>query len=377
MIIGVPKEIKDNEYRVGMIPSSVQILVQHGHQLLVETEAGMGIGFTDSDYRQAGATIIANAAEIFAQAEMIVKIKEPQTIERAMLREEQILFTYLHLAADLSQTQDLIKSKAVCIAYETVKDAHGSLPLLIPMSEVAGRMSIQVGAHFLEKTNGGRGVLLGGVTGVKPGKVVIIGGGTVGRNAAQMAAGLGAEVVILVRSSDSIDKIKVQFADTTQDIQAILSTAESIEKQVLEADLLIGAVLIPGASTPKLVTKAHIQNMKPGAVIVDVSIDQGGCVETSRPTTHQDPTYVIDGIVHYCVTNMPGAVPRTSAFALNNATLPYILTLANQGYQRALLDDEHFRQGLNVIKGHITCRKVSESLNLEYLDPVTILQRAP
>lgn len=374
MIIGVPKEIKNNEYRVGMIPSSVQTLVEHGHQLLVETEAGMGIGFTDSDYRQAGATIMTNAAEIFSQAQMIIKVKEPQAIERAMLRQEQILFTYLHLAADLSQTQDLIKSKAVCIAYETVQDAYGGLPLLVPMSAVAGRMSIQVGAHFLEETYGGRGILLGGVSGVKPAKVVIIGGGIVGCNAAQMAIGLGAEVVIIDRSLNTISNIKTLFGD---DIQAILSTPKSIEKQLLEADLVIGSVLIPGASAPKLVTKEHIKKMKLGAVVVDVAIDQGGCFETSRPTTHQDPTYVIDGVVHYCVTNMPGAVPRTSALALNNATLPYILTLANKGYQRALLDDENFRQGLNVIKGHITCREVSESLNLEYLDPMTALQKTP
>ena len=371
MIIGVPKEIKNNEYRVGMIPSSVQTLVQNGHQLLVETEAGMGIGFTDRDYQQAGAKIMTNAAEIFSQAEMIVKVKEPQAIERAMLREEQILFTYLHLAADPSQTQELIQSKAVCIAYETVMDAHGGLPLLIPMSEVAGRMSIQVGAHFLEKPHGGQGVLLGGVTGVKPAKVVILGGGTVGRNAAQMAIGLGANVVIFVRSLDSIGRIKAQFGDN---IQAILSTPGSIKKQLLKADLLIGAVLIPGASAPKLVTKADIQIMKPGSVIVDVAIDQGGCVETSRPTTHQEPTYVIDEVIHYCVTNMPGAVPRTSAFALNHATLPYILALANNGYQRALLDNGHFRQGLNVINGLVTCRKVSESLNLEYIDPLIALQ---
>lgn len=371
MIIGVPKEIKSNEYRVGMIPSMVQALVEQGHPLLVETQAGMGIGFTDSDYRQAGATIIANAAEIFAQAQLIVKVKEPQAIERAMLREEQILFTYLHLAADLLQTQELIQSKAVCIAYETVTDAHGSLPLLVPMSEVAGRMSIQVGAHFLEKVHGGRGILLGGVTGVKPAKVVIIGGGTVGRNAAQMAVGLGAEVVILNHSLHSIDKVKAQFGDA---IEAILSTPELIEKQLLQADLLIGAVLIPGASAPKLVTKAHIQDMKPGAVIVDVAIDQGGCIETSRPTTHQNPTYVINEVVHYCVTNMPGAVPWTSTFALNHATLPYILTLANKGYQRALLDDEYFRQGLNVIKGFVTCKTLSESLNIDYKDPLTALQ---
>lgn len=374
MIIGVPKEIKSNEYRVGMIPSMVQVLVDHGHLLLVETQAGMGIGFTDSDYQQAGATIITKAAEIFAQAQLIVKVKEPQAIERALLREEHILFTYLHLAADLLQTQELIQSKAVCIAYETVTDAHGSLPLLVPMSEVAGRMSIQVGAHFLEKAHGGRGILLGGVKGVKPAKVVILGGGTVGRNAAQMALGLGAEVIILNHSLHSIDKIKAQFGDA---IEAILSTPEAIEKQLLEADLLIGAVLIPGASAPKLVTKAHIQNMKPGAVIVDVAIDQGGCVETSHPTTHQNPTYLVNEVVHYCVTNMPGAVPWTSAFALNRATLPYILALANKGYQRALLDDEYFRQGLNVIKGFVTCRTVSESLNLDYIDPLIALQIKP
>lgn len=374
MIIGVPKEIKNNEYRVGMIPSSVQTLVQNGHQLLVETEAGMGIGFTDSDYRQAGATIITSATEIFSQAQMIVKVKEPQAIERAMLRQEQILFTYLHLAADLSQTLELIQSKAICIAYETVQDNHGGLPLLVPMSEVAGRMSVQEGAHFLEETYGGRGILLGGVTGVKPAKVVIIGGGVVGCNAAQMAIGLGAEVVIIDRSLDAISKIKALFGDA---VQAILSTPESIEKQLLEADLVIGSVLIPGACAPKLVTKEHIQKMQPGAVVVDVAIDQGGCFETSRPTTHQDPTYVIDGIVHYCVTNMPGAVPRTSALALNNATLPYILTLANKGYRRALLDDKNFRQGLNVIRGHLTCRNVSESLNIEYIDPMTALQKTP
>lgn len=374
MIIGVPKEIKNNEYRVGMIPSSVQTLVQNGHQLLVETEAGMGIGFTDSDYRQAGATIITSATEIFSQAQMIVKVKEPQAIERAMLRQEQILFTYLHLAADLSQTLELIQSKAICIAYETVQDTHGGLPLLVPMSEVAGRMSVQEGAHFLEETYGGRGILLGGVTGVKPAKVVIIGGGVVGCNAAQMAIGLGAEVVIIDRSLDAISKIKALFGDA---VQAILSTPESIEKQLLEADLVIGSVLIPGACAPKLVTKEHIQKMQPGAVVVDVAIDQGGCFETSRPTTHQDPTYVIDGIVHYCVTNMPGAVPRTSALALNNATLPYILTLANKGYRRALLDDKNFRQGLNVIRGHLTCRNVSESLNIEYIDPMTALQKTP
>ncbi len=374
MIVGVPREIKDNEYRVSMTPSNVKILVQNGHQLLVETDAGAGAGFADSDYQDAGAIIVMHPTDLFAQAEMIVKVKELQASERSMLREGQILFTYLHLANDLAQTQDLIKSKAVCIAYETVRDASGGLPLLMPMSEVAGRMATQVGAHFLEKDQGGRGVLLGGVTGVKPGKVVIVGGGTVGLNAAQMAAGVGAEVIIFVRREESIEKIEAQFPADFHNITALLSTPEAIEKQVIQADLLIGAALIPGARAPTLVPKSVVQKMKTGAVIIDVAIDQGGCIETSRPTTLKNPIYEVNGVLHYGVSNMPGAVPRTSTLALNNATLPYILSLANNGYQRALLDDEYFRQGLSVLKGQLTCRNVSESLNLDYIDPLIALE---
>ncbi|WP_373020256.1 alanine dehydrogenase [Thiomicrorhabdus sp.] len=371
MIIGVPKEIKNNEYRVGMIPANVRELVKHNHQVLVETHAADGIGFSDEDYRQAGAEIVVDAADIFKRADMIIKVKEPLAQERAMLREGQILFTYLHLAPDLAQTQDLINSKAICIAYETVKDNHGGLPLLAPMSEVAGRMSVQVGAHFLQKMYGGRGVLLAGVTGVETAKVVVIGGGTVGRNAVQVAVGLGAETVVLDRNLDALRLIEMQFGNS---IKTIYSTAESLEKHVLEADVVIGAVLIPGASAPKLVTAEHIKKMKPGSVIVDVAIDQGGCTETSRPTSHENPTYIVDGVVHYCVTNMPGAVPTTSAFALNNATLPYILNLANKGYKQALLDDEGFLQGLNVFQGQVTNQSVAEALNLPFSDPRTALR---
>ncbi|SET28870.1 alanine dehydrogenase [Thalassotalea agarivorans] len=364
MIIGVPKEIKNHEYRVGMVPASVRELINHGHKVLVETQAGIGIGFTDQDYIDAGAEILATAQDVFAQSEMIVKVKEPQAVERAMLREGQILFTYLHLAPDLPQTQDLIDSKAVCIAYETVTDNQGGLPLLAPMSEVAGRMSIQAGAQALEKSNAGRGMLLGGVPGVEPAKVVVIGGGMVGANAAQMAVGMGADVVVLDRNINVLRKLDAQFGNK---IKAIYSTADALEKHVLEADLVIGGVLIPGAAAPKLVTKEHIANMKPGAAIVDVAIDQGGCIETSKPTTHADPTYIVDDVVHYCVANMPGAVPRTSTFALNNATLPYIIQLANKGYKQALLDNQHLLNGLNVINGHITCESVAEALNFEYV----------
>lgn len=371
MIIGVPKEIKNNEYRVGLIPASVQELTRQGHTVLVETNAALGIDFSDADYQKVGAKILLNANEIFAQAELIIKVKEPQAIERAMLREDQILFTYLHLAADLPQIQDLIESKTTCIAYETVENAKGGLPLLMPMSEVAGRMSIQVGAQFLQKSEGGRGILLGGVTGVEPAKVVVIGGGTVGRNAAQMAIGLGAEVTILDNKLDILHSIKNQLGYT---IKTVYSTAESLEQHVLEADLVIGCVLIPGAHTPKLVTAEHIKQMKPGAVVVDVAIDQGGCFATSHPTTHENPTYIVDDIVHYCVANMPGAVPRTSAFALNHATLPYILNLANKGYKQALLDDSGFLEGLNVFKGQITCKTVAESFDLPYVDSVTALE---
>ncbi|WP_412495796.1 alanine dehydrogenase [Shewanella chilikensis] len=371
MIIGVPKEIKNHEYRVGMVPSSVRELTMHGHQVFIETNAGNGIGFTDQDYINAGASILDTAAEVFAKAEMIVKVKEPQAVERAMLRHDQILFTYLHLAPDLPQTEELVNSGAVCIAYETVTDDRGRLPLLAPMSEVAGRMSIQAGAMALEKSMGGLGMLLGGVPGVEPAKVVIIGGGMVGTNAAQMAVGMGADVVVLDRSIDALRRLNVQFGSK---VKAIYSTADAIEKHVLQADLVIGGVLIPGAAAPKLVTREHIKKMKPGAAIVDVAIDQGGCVETSHATTHQDPTYIVDDVVHYCVANMPGAVARTSTFALNNATLPYILKLARLGYRDALLSDKHLLNGLNVMHGKITCKEVAEAHNMAYTAANELLQ---
>ncbi|GHA97511.1 alanine dehydrogenase [Shewanella indica] len=371
MIIGVPKEIKNHEYRVGMVPSSVRELTMHGHQVFIETNAGNGIGFTDQDYINAGASILDTAAEVFAKAEMIVKVKEPQAVERAMLRHDQILFTYLHLAPDLPQTEELISSGAICIAYETVTDDRGGLPLLAPMSEVAGRMSIQAGAMALEKSMGGLGMLLGGVPGVEPAKVVIIGGGMVGTNAAQMAVGMGADVVVLDRSIDALRRLNVQFGSK---VKAIYSTADAIEKHVLQADLVIGGVLIPGAAAPKLVTREHIKKMKPGAAIVDVAIDQGGCVETSHATTHQDPTYIVDDVVHYCVANMPGAVARTSTFALNNATLPYILKLARLGYRDALLSDKHLQNGLNVMHGKITCKEVAVAHNMPYTAANELLQ---
>lgn len=364
MLIGVPKEIKNHEYRVGMIPASVRELVQNGHDIIVETNAGMGIGFSDQDYIAAGAGIENDAATIFAKADMIVKVKEPQAIERAMLREGQILFTYLHLAPDLAQTQELIDAKAVCIAYETVTDRKGGLPLLAPMSEVAGRMAIQAGAQALEKSNQGCGILLGGVPGVEPAKVVVVGGGMVGNNAAQMAVGLGADVTILDRNIDTLRSLNIQFGNTAK---VIYSTADALEKEVLAADLVIGAVLIPGAAAPKLITKEHIAKMKSGSAIVDVAIDQGGCFETSHATTHQDPTYIVDEVVHYCVANMPGAVARTSTFALNNATLPYIIKLANLGYQEALKSDQGLLNGLNVINGKLTCESVAAAHGMEYV----------
>lgn len=366
MIIGVPKEIKNHEYRVGMIPASVRELVSHGHQVYVETNAGSGIGFSDDDYIAVGASILPTAADVFAKAEMIVKVKEPQAIERAMLKEGQILFTYLHLAPDFPQTEELIKSKAVCIAYETVTDNMGRLPLLAPMSEVAGRMSIQAGAQTLEKSRGGSGLLLGGVPGVAPAKVVVLGGGVVGANAARMAIGLRADVTILDRNIDTLRKLDEEFQGRAN---VVYSTADAIEKYVLEADLVIGAVLITGAAAPKLVTQQHIKRMKPGSAIVDVAIDQGGCFETSHPTTHAEPTYIVDDVVHYCVANMPGAVARTSTFALNNATLPYIVKLANKGYQKALLEDAGFLKGLNVIHGKVTYKEVAENFGLDYVDP--------
>ncbi len=366
MLIGVPKEIKNHEYRVGMVPGSVRELIAHGHKVIVEHNAGSGIGFTDADYEAIGATVVSTAEEVFAQADMIVKVKEPLAPERARLRAGQILFTYLHLAPDLPQTEDLVKSGAVCIAYETVTGRTGGLPLLAPMSEVAGRMSIQAGAECLEKSSGGRGMLLGGVPGVSPAKVVVIGGGVVGTNAIKMAVGMGARVIVLDRNVDVLRRIDAEFG--TQ-VETVYSSQDSLENHVTSADLVIGGVLIPGAAAPKLVTAEMIKKMKPGAVLVDVAIDQGGCFETSKPTTHDEPTFIIDDVVHYCVANMPGAVPRTSTFALNNATLPFIINLANKGYKQALADDEHLLNGLNVYRGKVTERSVADNLGFDFVEP--------
>lgn len=370
MLIGVPKEIKNHEYRVGMVPASVREVIAHGHQVIVETNAGIGIGFTDEDYEAVGATIASSAEDVFAKADMIVKVKEPLANERKHLRDGQILFTYLHLAPDLPQTEDLIKSGAVCIAYETVTGAAGGLPLLAPMSEVAGRMSIQAGAECLEKSNGGRGMLLGGVPGVQPAKVVVIGAGVVGTNAIKMAVGLGARVIVLDRNVNALRRIDAEFGSQ---VETVYSSHDSLEKHVLSADLVIGGVLIPGAAAPKLVTEDMVKRMQPGAVLVDVAIDQGGCFETSKATTHADPTYILHDVVHYCVANMPGAVPRTSTFALNNTTLPFIINIANKGYKKALADDPHLLNGLNVYRGKVTERSVAENLGFEYVEPTTAL----
>ena len=370
MLIGVPKEIKNHEYRVGMTPASVRELNDSGHLVMVETLAGNGIGSSDKDYIAAGAEIVNSAAEIYARAEMIVKVKEPQASERAMLRPQQLLFTYLHLAPDAEQTHDLIASGATCIAYETITSAQGGLPLLAPMSEVAGRMSIQAGAHVLEKAQGGRGMLLGGVPGVAPAKVVIIGGGVVGSNAAQMALGARAQVTVLDRSTQALARLDKEFNGA---VKTVYSTQDSLEEYVLDADLVIGGVLIPGAAAPKLVTEAMVKAMNMGSVLVDVAIDQGGCFATSKATTHEDPTYVVDGVVHYCVANMPGGVAMTSTYALNNATLPYIMKLANVGWKKALQQDVHFLAGLNVHAGKVTNKHVSEALGYDYVPPETVV----
>jgi alanine dehydrogenase len=370
MLIGVVKEIKNHEYRVGMVPASVYELVHQGHQVVVETNAGSGIGFSDDDYLAMGADIVQTAEEVFLMAELIVKVKEPLAAERASLRAGQILFTYLHLAPDRVQTEDLINSKAICIAYETVTSDGGGLPLLAPMSEVAGRMSVQAGAQCLEKSNGGCGLLLAGVPGVSPAKVVIIGGGVVGSNAAKIAMGMGAKVTILDRSLDVLRRLDNQFGSgqTGASLETLYASRDALEQQVIAADLVIGAVLVPGAAAPKLVTAEMIKRMKPGSAVVDVAIDQGGCFATSHATTHSDPTYIVDEVVHYCVANMPGAVPRTSTVALNNATLPYIVNIANKGYKEALLEDPHLLSGLNVYRGKVTCRSVADSLGLNYID---------
>ncbi|MGD1879820.1 MAG: alanine dehydrogenase [Kiloniellaceae bacterium] len=364
MLVGVPKEVKNHEYRVGLVPSSVRELVHHGHKVMVETKAGAGIGFTDADYQAAGAEIAADAESVFAKAEMIVKVKEPQPAEYARLREGQVLFTYLHLAPDLEQTQGLVKSGSIAIAYETVTNARGGLPLLSPMSEVAGRMSVQVGAHCLEKEQGGSGMLLGGVPGVAAAKVVSIGGGVSGTNAARMAMGMEAHVTVIDRSLERLYELDLQFGPM---LNTIYSTVDAIESHVMGADLVLGAVLVPGAAAPKLVTREMIRQMRPGSVLVDIAIDQGGCFETSRGTTHTDPTYIEEGCVHYCVTNMPGAVARTSTFALNNATLPFTLALADKGHRKALADNPHLKNGLNVAGGKVTYKAVADAHGLAYM----------
>ncbi len=372
MKIGCPKEIKPQEFRVGITPNAAREAVGNGHTVLIETGAGTGSGFPDADYIAAGAKIIATAEEVFAAADMIVKVKEPQPVERARLREGQVLFTYLHLAPDAAQTHDLLKSGVTAIAYETVTDDRGGLPLLAPMSEVAGRLAPQVGAWTLQKANGGRGVLMGGVPGVAPAKVVVIGGGVVGTHAAKVAAGMGADVTILDRSLPRLRYLDDVFG---RDFTSIYSTAGNTADLIIDADMVIGAVLIPGAAAPKLISRAQLGTMKPGAVLVDVAIDQGGCFETSRATTHQDPIYEVDGIMHYCVANMPGAVARTSTLALGNATLPFMLALANKGWKKACEDDAHLLNGLNTHAGHLTYYAVGKALGLDVLAPALALKK--
>ena len=364
MLIGVPKEIKNHEYRVGLTPVSVREITTHGHKVIVETGAGDGIGCSDADYIAAGAEIIGTASEIFATAEMVVKVKEPQRVEYEQLRDGQLLFTYLHLAPDPDQTAGRVKSGVTAIAYETVTDRNGGLPLLAPMSEVAGRMAPQVGAAALQKANGGRGMLLGGVPGVAPAKVVVIGGGVVGTNAARIAAGMGADVTILDRNIKRLTYLDDLFGPR---IKTQYATIDDTEALVYEADMVVGAVLIPGAAAPKLIHRDQLSKMKPGSVIVDVAIDQGGCFETSKATTHADPTYIVDDVVHYCVANMPGAVARTSTFALNNATLPFTLALADKGWKKACQDDSHLAAGLNVHAGQVTYQAVADALGYKHL----------
>jgi alanine dehydrogenase len=374
MLIGVPKEIKVHEYRVGLTPESVRELVAGGHAVLVESGAGGGIGATDDDYRAAGATIAASAAEVFDRAELIVKVKEPLAPERARLRPGQAIFTYLHLAPDPDQARELVWSGAIAIAYETVTAPGGGLPLLAPMSVVAGRMAVQVAAHYLERPQGGRGVLIPGAAGVAPARVLVLGAGVVGSNAALVACGMGGEVTVLNRTAGPLERLAAKLGPR---VKTAVSTPAVIEHELREADAVIGAALVPGALAPKLVTRAMVTGMKAGSVLVDVSIDQGGCFETSRPTTHADPVYTVDGVVHYCVANMPGAVPRTSTYALNHATLPFVRTLADRGIVRALEDDAHLRNGLNVYRGAVTCRQVAEALGWGHVDPVRALATPP
>jgi alanine dehydrogenase len=370
MIIGVPKEIKLQEHRIGLTPDSIKILTDKGHEVLVQNNGGFEAGFTNEDYKTVGAKILDNAEDIFKQADIIVKVKEPQMNEVAMIRENQIIYTYLHLAAAKELTERLVKSKAVCIAYETVTDDNGRLPLLAPMSAVAGRMSIQAGAHSLEKNQKGRGLLLGGAPGVEPANVVILGGGVVGENAAIIATGMRGKVYIVDKSEARLKQLQEIFGDKIIPVQ---SDKTNLKKLISECDLLIGGVLIPGAEAPKLVTKDMIKSMKRGSVIVDVAIDQGGCVETSRPTTHANPTYIVDDVVHYCVANMPGGVPRTSTMALNKATLPMLIKLADQGYQKTLKENKNYLAGLNVFKGEITYKGVADAFNLKYTPPENLI----
>jgi alanine dehydrogenase len=363
MIIGVPKEIKDNEYRVGLVPSTVRELAEKGHQVLVETGAGLGAGIPDADYSAAGAVIVKDADAVFGRAELIVKVKEPLAIERKKLKRGQVLFTYLHLAPDRAQTEELMASGVTAIAYETVTSPQGTLPLLTPMSEVAGRMAPHVGAHCLEKENGGRGVLLAGVPGVSAASVVVLGGGVAGTNAALIAAGMGADIAVVDRNPEALRRIAAQFGSR---VRTLFSTRDVVETLCRRADLVVATVLVPGSTAPKLITAETVKAMKPGSVIVDVAIDQGGCAETSRPTTHSHPTYIVDDVVHYCVTNMPGAVARTSTFALSNMTTSFVLALADKGWRRALNEDAHLRNGLNVHDGQVTYRAVADALKLPY-----------
>ena len=363
MLVGVPREIKDNEYRVGIVPSTVRELADEGHQVVIETQAGAGAGFVDADYQSAGAEIVPSGDAVFGRAELIVKVKEPLAAERKRLSRGQVLFTYLHLAPDRAQTEELMARGVTAIAYETVTSQQGTLPLLMPMSEVAGRMAPQVDAHYLEKPNGGRGVLLAGAPGVAAATVVILGGGVAGTNAAQVASGMGADVTVLDRNPEALRRIAAQLGGR---VRTLFSTRDVVELLCRRADLVIATVLVPGATAPKLISAQMVKAMKPGTVIVDVAIDQGGCAETSRPTTHSHPTFVVDNVVHYCVTNMPGAVPRTSTFALTNATTSFILALADKGWRRALHDDLHLRNGLSVHNGQITCRAVADALKLPY-----------
>ena len=370
MIIGVPKEIKIEEYRVGLTPYNAHELIRNGHTVLVEHNAAIGIGFKDHHYTDLGVEVLDSAAEIYARADLIVKVKEPQPAEYNLIRKGQVLFTYLHLAPDLKQTEALLKSGCVAIAYETVTDKHGGLPLLTPMSQVAGRLAVQVGAHCLEKSQGGSGVLLGGVPGVHPGRVVVIGGGVVGTNAIRMAMGKETQVIVLDKSLYRLQELDFEFGGRLNTLYASVS---NIEESVIGADLVIGAVLLPGEAAPRVVTREMLKKMRAGSVVVDVAIDQGGCMETSRATTHTNPTYVEEGVVHYCVSNMPGAVPRTATLALNNATVPFVIDLANKGYKKALLEDPHLMNGLNICLGHLTHAGVAKDLGKTYTPAVEAL----